>query len=370
MIRFESVSKRFGGGDPAVDCLDLELNEGDLTCLVGPSGCGKTTSLRMINRLEDLTDGTIQVDGEDIMKKDPIELRRGIGYVMQSSGLFPHRTIRDNIATVPRLLSWDTKRTEERVRELADLVGLARELLDRYPHKLSGGQQQRVGVARALAVDPPIMLMDEPFAAVDPIVRTHLQDEFLRLQQRLAKTIVFVTHDIDEAIKLGDRIAVFKDGGRIAQYAPPEEILASPANDFVVDFLGRDRELRRLGLITAAEAEVERGPVVTDGDTAEQARSAATAYGSDWVVALDGEQHVRGWASPGALEGEVSGDAIRPFKYTVARGDSLRAAVNAMVACDIGVAPRVDADGRYEGLITQANLRRHLQAGKRAEAVA
>jgi len=361
MITFESVSKRFGAGPPAVDDLSLEIAEGELTVLVGPSGCGKTTSLRMINRLEELSEGRILVDGRDIMATDPIELRRGIGYVMQSSGLFPHRTIRNNIGTVPLLLGWERDRINQRVNELVELVGLTPEMLDRYPHALSGGQQQRVGVARALAADPPIMLMDEPFAAVDPIVRTRLQDELLRLQKRLHKSIVFVTHDIDEAIKIGDRIAVFRDGGRVAQYASPTELLAAPTSDFVVDFLGAERELRRLALVSVSDAGFEMGPVVTPGDSAETAREAAERHGSDWVLVVDADGRLQGWTSLDALDDEpVPADVSGTFKYTVAAGDSLRAALNAMLVSGIGVAPRLAEDGRYEGLLTQAALNRQL----------
>ncbi|HSK37810.1 MAG TPA: ATP-binding cassette domain-containing protein, partial [Actinomycetota bacterium] len=224
MISFESVTKRFADGTTAVDNLDLEVPEGDLTVLVGPSGCGKTTTLRMINRMIEATSGRIVVDGQDVAQVDPPQLRRRMGYVIQQIGLFPHRTIGQNIATVPELVGWDDRRTQRRVGELLELVGLPDEVRDRYPHQLSGGQRQRVGVARALAVDPPIMLMDEPFGAVDPIVRSRLQDEFLRLQQEVRKTIVFVTHDIDEAIKMGDRIAIFRQGGHLEQYAPPDEL--------------------------------------------------------------------------------------------------------------------------------------------------
>ncbi|HYN18654.1 MAG TPA: ATP-binding cassette domain-containing protein, partial [Actinomycetes bacterium] len=248
MISFESVTKRFADGTTAVDNVDLEVPEGDLTVLVGPSGCGKTTSLRMINRMIEATSGRIVVDGRDVAQVDPPELRRRIGYVIQQIGLFPHRTIGDNIATVPELIGWDRKRTQARVNELLELVGLPDEVRDRYPHQLSGGQRQRVGVARALAVDPPIMLMDEPFGAVDPIVRERLQNEFLRLQEELAKTILFVTHDIDEAIKMGNLVAVMENGGILAQFGPPEEILARPASEFVARFVGTDRGLKRLSL--------------------------------------------------------------------------------------------------------------------------
>ncbi|MFL6184484.1 MAG: ABC transporter ATP-binding protein, partial [Actinomycetes bacterium] len=246
MISFESVTKRFPDGTTAVDTLSLEVPEGDLTVLVGPSGCGKTTTLRMINRMIEATSGRIVVDGRDVAAVDPPELRRRIGYVIQQIGLFPHRTIADNIATVPRLLGWDKRRVAARVEELLELISLPPEMAGRYPAQLSGGQRQRVGVARALAVDPPVMLMDEPFGAIDPINRERLQNEFLRLQSQIRKTVVFVTHDIDEAIKMGDRIAVLERGGKLQQYATPAELLMQPANDFVRDFVGADRALKRL----------------------------------------------------------------------------------------------------------------------------
>ncbi|MBD3784436.1 MAG: ATP-binding cassette domain-containing protein, partial [Micrococcales bacterium] len=246
MIRFDGVTKQFPDGTVAVDDLSLTAPTGKITVLVGPSGCGKTTSLRMVNRMIEPTRGSISLDGQDTGRMNEAELRRGIGYVIQHAGLFPHRTVLDNIGTVPRLLGWDRKRTRERSRELLERVGLEAHLGDRYPAQLSGGQQQRVGVARALAADPPVMLMDEPFSAVDPIVRDQLQDEFLRLQAELGKTIVFVTHDIDEAIKLGDQVAVLRVGGHLAQVAEPSYLLAHPADDFVADFVGRDRGYRAL----------------------------------------------------------------------------------------------------------------------------
>ncbi len=255
MITFEGVSKRYPDGTVAVDHLDLEIPAGRITVLVGPSGCGKTTTLRMINRMVDATDGTITVDGRNVRDVDPPTLRRGIGYVIQQAGLFPHRTIVDNIATVPLLLGRNKKEARTHALELMERVGLDAALAKRYPVQLSGGQQQRVGVARALAADPPILLMDEPFSAVDPVVRTGLQDEFLRLQDEVEKTIVFVTHDIDEAVKLGHRIAVFQVGGKLAQYASPDELLAAPANAFVRDFLGGDKGIRRLRFTQELEAE-------------------------------------------------------------------------------------------------------------------
>lgn len=362
MITFNAVSKRYPDGTLAVDSLDLQISDGELTVLVGPSGCGKTTSLRMINRLEELSEGRIEVNGTDIMSLDRTELRRGIGYVMQHSGLFPHRTIRDNIATVPNLLGWEKERTRRRVDELVELVGLLPEVTGRYPHQLSGGQQQRVGVARALAADPPIMLMDEPFAAVDPIVRTRLQDEFLRLQRQVRKTIVFVTHDIDEAIKLGDRIAIFQQGGSLAQYASPAEVLAAPTSDFVVDFLGPERELKRLALIPVSAIEAEPGPVISPGDSAADARAAAERHGTEWVVIVGSDGRLHGWMRVAELDGAdtVGDDDAHPFKLRVSASDSLRAALNAMVTSDIGIAPRVGPDERYEGLLTQAGLSREL----------
>ena len=252
MIEFRGVDKRYPDGTVAVDHLDLVVDAGKVTVFVGPSGCGKTTSLRMINRMVEPTRGAVLVDGRDVMEQDPAELRRGIGYVIQQAGLFPHRTVLDNVATVPLLLGWGKKQARERAAELMELVGLTPEMSRRYPTQLSGGQQQRVGVARALAADPPVLLMDEPFSAVDPVVRENLQDELLRLQSELGKTIVFVTHDIDEAIKLGDKVAVFRVGGRLAQYDQPGALLARPADDFVDGFVGRDRGYRGLGFRSAA----------------------------------------------------------------------------------------------------------------------
>ena len=257
MIRLEQVRKVFAGA-PAVTNLSLEVAEGEVAVLVGPSGCGKTTTLRMINRLVEPTSGRIIVDGRDVASVEPYELRRGIGYVIQQVGLFGHRTVAENIATVPHLLGWDASRIRDRVTELMDLVSLDRGLAARYPGELSGGQQQRVGVARALAADPPVLLMDEPFGAVDPIVRERLQDELTALQARLHKTVVFVTHDIDEAIKLGDRVVVLNVGGIVEQAATPAELLARPANDFVTRFVGAQRGLRRLSLIAVSDVELER----------------------------------------------------------------------------------------------------------------
>ena len=269
MISMREVTKTFAGSDePAVSSLSLDVQGGETVVLVGPSGCGKTTTMKMINRLVEPTSGTILVAGTDVTAQDPVELRRGIGYVIQSIGLMPHRTVAENIGTVPKLVGWDDSRTRARTEELAGMLELDRYLLTRYPNELSGGQRQRVGVARALAVDPPVMLMDEPFGAVDPIVRGRLQDQFLRIQAELKKTIVFVTHDVDEALKMADRIAILNRGGIVEQYASPADILRAPANDFVREFLGGGRALKRLALLKVGDVSLspENGPVETRVD--------------------------------------------------------------------------------------------------------
>jgi osmoprotectant transport system ATP-binding protein len=293
-IQLEGVTKRFPGSDTtAVTDLSLELPEGSLTALVGPSGCGKTTTLRMINRLEEPTSGRIELFGRDVRDQPLHELRRGIGYVIQHAGLFPHRSVAANIATVPKLLGWDKARIAARVDELVELVGLDPSLLKRYPAALSGGQQQRVGVARALAADPPVLLMDEPYSAVDPIVRLHLQDELVALQRRVHKTIVFVTHDIDEAIKLADQVALLDVGGVLAQFGAPDELLRAPASPFVESFLGNERSLRRLALHNVADAKLLAAPANDAGlptiratARVREALDALVAHGAPVVVVL------------------------------------------------------------------------------------
>jgi len=258
MIRLVGVGKTYPDGTVAVQELDLDVPTGAVVVLVGPSGCGKSTTLRLVNRLIEPTSGQIYLDGEDITHTDPVALRRRIGYVIQQVGLFPHQSVRANVATVPTLLGWDKEKAESRADELLDLVGLdPSRYAHRYPHQLSGGQQQRVGVARALAADPPVLLMDEPFGAVDPIVRGRLQDEFLRLQRELGKTVVMVTHDIDEAVRMGDKVAVFAAGGRLAQYDVPARVLGAPADDFVAEFVGASRGMRRLSVTPIDEADLE-----------------------------------------------------------------------------------------------------------------
>jgi osmoprotectant transport system ATP-binding protein len=284
-LEFRGATKIYPGSDrPAVDQLTLEIGAGEICVLVGPSGCGKTTAMRMVNRMTEITDGDILVGGRSVRQADENELRRHVGYVIQQIGLFPHRTIAENIATVPKLLGWDKRRTQARVRELLDLIGLESELGRRYPAQLSGGQRQRVGVARALAADPPVMLMDEPFGAIDPINRERLQNEFLRLQAEIRKTVVFVTHDIDEAIKMGDRIAVMQEGGHLAQYATPGELLMRPANAFVEDFVGADRALKRLALQRVRDVELlpagdgVTGPEISPDDLLRDALSRLIAH--------------------------------------------------------------------------------------------
>ncbi len=356
VISFSQVTKTYPDGTVAVDQLDLEVPEGEVCVLVGPSGCGKTTTMRMVNRMVEPTSGTVSVDGRDVSTVDPADLRRGIGYVIQQIGLFPHRSVADNIATVPSLLGWDAKRIRDRLHELMELVGLDPQVADRYPHQLSGGQRQRVGVARALAADPPVMLMDEPFGAVDPIVRARLQQEFLKLQGEVRKTIVFVTHDIDEAIKMGDRIALLAEGGVLQQYARPQELLARPANAFVAEFLGGERGLKRLALIPVSEIAADPGPVVRPGDPGSLARQVASEHGTDWVVVVGDDRRLEGWLPLDAVNGRVDASAARPFNLTVNADDSLRTALDVVVRSAFGVAVRVRDGKTYEGLLTRELL--------------
>jgi osmoprotectant transport system ATP-binding protein len=362
MISLRNVSKRFANSSaPAVRDLSLDVAEGETVVLVGPSGCGKTTTMRMINRLIEPTSGTITVDGRDVMRQDPVELRRGIGYVIQSIGLLPHRTVAQNVATVPRLVGWDEARIEGRITELMEMFRLDRELRERYPGELSGGQQQRVGVARALAVDPPVMLMDEPFAAVDPIVRARLQEQFLDIQQRLKKTIVFVTHDIDEAIKMADRIAILNIGGVIEQHTPPEEILRAPANDFVRDFVGAERGLKRLALIKVLDIEVEDGPVVAPSAGPEEARRAMGKFGFDWVSVVEAGE-LLGWVDGPSLDGlsRVGEASPRPFGAYVTADSSLRQALDSIVTSRTNVAVVVTEGQRYRGILTLERISQEI----------
>ncbi|WP_042378978.1 ABC transporter ATP-binding protein [Streptacidiphilus melanogenes] len=352
MIVIDAVTKRYPDGTTAVDRLTLEIPDGSITVLVGPSGCGKTTTLRMINRMVEPTEGRILLNGQDVREAPVNALRRSMGYVIQHAGLFPHRTVMDNIATVPRLLGWDKHRARERARELMERVGLDASFAKRYPYQLSGGQQQRVGVARALAADPPVLLMDEPFSAVDPIVRKGLQDELLRIQADLGKTVVFVTHDIDEAIKLGDMVAVLREGGRLAQYAPPARLLSAPADEFVEDFLGVDRGIRHLSFFGTEELELTAEPIVTEDATAEQVR-AATLAELPYVLVTDAEGRPRGWSDALDRATGTEGELL-PYgrAFTVGR-DSLRAALDSAVLSPTGWAVAVDEQGRAVGVAAQ-----------------
>ena len=356
MITLDRVTKRYGADSVAVGELSLTVADGELCVLVGPSGCGKTTTLRMINRLIEPSGGRILIDGTDVLRIDPVQLRRSIGYVIQQGGLFPHRRVSDNVATVPRLLGWDRSRVDARVRELLDLVGLDPDLYGRrFPHELSGGERQRVGVARALGGDPPVLLMDEPFGAVDPVTRQRLQQQFLDLQAELKKTIVFVTHDIDEATKLGNRIAVLSKGGVLEQYDTPSEVLGRPATAFVADFVGADRGVRRLAVVTIEPDDLFHPPQVTLDLSMLDARTAVAGADSRWAVVVDDDAHLHGWIDlDPALTGSVK-DRLVPFEVQVPLGTSLRAALSEMLQHDVRWIPVVDGD-RYLGVLTPNRL--------------
>jgi len=361
VIRFDAVTKTFPDGTTAVGGLSLEAPSGQITVLVGPSGCGKTTSLRMINRMIDPTSGTIWLDDRDTATIAPTELRRGMGYVIQSGGLFPHRTVVDNVASVPLLLGRNRRQARKDALELLERVGLDREFAGRYPAQLSGGQQQRVGVARALAADPPVMLMDEPFSAVDPVVREQLQNEFLRLQSELGKTIVFVTHDIDEAIKLGDQVAVLRVGGQLAQLASPAELLARPADPFVAGFVGRDRGYRALGFVTAGSLPVSEEPVVRLGDSLDAAGEIATA---GWVLAVDDAGAPQGWLAIGEHRGSGSvTPAVLNLGGTLAtEAATWRETLDAALSSPSGRGVIVDDRGVLVGTVTAGQVVDRIEA--------
>jgi len=361
MIRLDRVSKRYPDGTVAVEELSLDVPAGAIAVLVGPSGCGKTTTMRMVNRLVEPTGGRIFVGGEDVTGADPVQLRRSIGYVIQQVGLFPHQTVATNVATVPRLLRWERRRTRSRVDELLDLVGLDPSVhRDRYPHQLSGGQRQRVGVARALAADPPVLLMDEPFGAVDPVARDRLQAEFLRLQAQVRKTVVFVTHDIDEAIRLGDRIAVMREGGRLEQYADPATLLSSPATDFVADFVGADRTLRRLSVLDVDVTRATEWPLVDSDRSVREAMEMMDAAEADWaIVRGDGDESPRWLPRAVAVEEDGPGRSVDELAVSAAvtrSGETVEHALAALLAHDGPGTIVIGGDGDIAGVLTTGAL--------------
>ncbi len=354
-LEFREATKRYPGQDePAVDGLSLEVPAGEICVLVGPSGCGKTTAMRMVNRMIDITGGDILLDGRSVKEREPAELRREIGYAIQQIGLFPHLSVADNIATVPRLLGWDKERIRARVDELLELVSLdAHETRGRFPAQLSGGQRQRVGVARALAVDPPLMLMDEPFGAIDPINRERLQNEFLRLQREIRKTIVFVTHDIDEAIKMGDRIAILQQGGKLAQYAPPAELLMYPASRFVEDFVGADRALKRLALQRVRDVDLWKAPLVRVGEPVSEARAKAADSEVPYPLLIDEKGRPLGWLSENGLRGERVIEELRSAaKPVLELDDVLRDALSDLLQEEAQYGPVVNERGEVFGVLS------------------
>jgi osmoprotectant transport system ATP-binding protein len=360
VISFVQVGKTYPDGTVAVAATDLTAESGHITVLVGPSGSGKTTLLRMVNRMIDPTSGSILIDGVDVRSKSAPELRRGIGYVIQNAGLFPHRTVLANVMTVPRLLGWSKEKARERAMDLLTTVGLDEAQAKRYPFQLSGGQQQRVGVARALAADPPVLLMDEPFSAVDPVVRKDLQTELLRIQSELGKTILFVTHDIDEAILLGDKVAVLNTGGVLEQFDTPTELLAHPKNEFVEGFLGLDRGVRRLSFFSSQGIPLQPEPVValdTPGSEVSARRES-----QPWLLVVDGERKPLGWLAADRVpeDGDltkVPADELTSYGHTFeAEKDSLRAALDSAILSPSSRAVGVDGEGRVVGVTSVEEL--------------
>ncbi|CAM5608450.1 ATP-binding cassette domain-containing protein OS=Streptomyces alboniger OX=132473 GN=CP975_03815 PE=3 SV=1 [Streptomyces alboniger] len=371
MIRFEQVTKRYPDGTTAVDSLSFEVAEGELVTLVGPSGCGKTTTMMMVNRLIEPTSGRIFVDGENIADVDPVRLRRRIGYVIQQVGLFPHRTVLDNTATVPALIGWKRAAARARAAELLDLVGLDPKTFgSRYPEQLSGGQRQRVGVARALAADPPVLLMDEPFGAVDPVVREQLQDEFLRMQSAVRKTVLLVTHDIEEAVRLGDRIAVYGQG-RIEQFDTPGAVLGAPATPYVAEFVGADRGLKRLSVTEIQTDDLEQPPIARLDEPAAQAAARLRAEEARWAVVLDADGDLHGWVGVDEVglagSGGTVGDLAHRMNSWVPVGAPLKQAFGVMLQHDAGWVAVLD-DARFLGVLTPAKLHEALRRSVDADA--
>jgi osmoprotectant transport system ATP-binding protein len=353
-VSYQHVTKRYPGQDEAaIHDLSLEVEAGEICVLVGPSGSGKTTALRMVNRTVEITEGDILIGGTSVRERDPADLRREMGYVIQQIGLFPHRTVAENIETVPRLLGWDRARSRKRANELLELIGLPQNLHDRFPSQLSGGQQQRVGVARALAADPPVMLMDEPFGAIDPINRERLQNEFLRLQSEIRKTVLFVTHDIDEAVKMGDRVAILHEGGHLAQYATPAELLMAPANSFVEDFVGADRALKRLALMRVRDIDLWQAPLAFVGQSTGEVRAKLDGAEVPHALLVDSERRPLGWLSESDLQAETvpqspdtSPDPILDLD------DVMRDALADLLQAETQYAPVIDANRQIAGVLS------------------
>ncbi len=353
-VSYRDVTKLYPGQtDPAISHLTLEVPAGDICVLVGPSGCGKTTAMRMLNRTVEITDGDILIGDTSVRDRDPTQLRREMGYVIQQTGLFPHRTIAENIATVPRLLGWDRDRTQKRVRELFGVIGLDPALGDRFPSQLSGGQQQRVGVARALAADPPVMLMDEPFGAIDPINRERLQNEFLRLQAEIRKTVLFVTHDIDEAIKMGDRIAILKEGGHLAQFATPAELLMAPADDFVEDFVGADRALKRLALMRVRDIRLWEAPLAYVGQDSAEVKAKLHGAEVPHALVVDSDRRPIGWLSDSDLsQPTVPQKPDTGPEPILDLDDVMRDALADLLQSETQYTPVVDSERRIAGVLS------------------
>ena len=365
MLSLQEVTKIYPGAEhiKAVDRLSFDLEEGEICTMVGPSGCGKTTAMKMVNRLIPITSGKILIDGQNISRLDTIELRRSIGYVIQNIGLFPNMTIGENIATIPKLKGWDRDQIAEKVESLLEIVNLPPgEYIDRYPRELSGGQQQRIGVARGMAADPPIMLMDEPFGAIDPINREHLQDEFLKIQEKVKKTIVFVTHDIDEAIKMGDKICLLKDG-KLVQFASPEELLTEPANEFVRDFVGGDRTLKRLNLLKVKAAMSPDPPVIMKDESPEKAKSMLIGLKEDHLIVVDNEKRLMGYVDQEALtkKADEVGDIVRSTDAFLPASSSLKDGLSEIFTHDVGYIIVVDEDKKVLGVLREDGIKNILR---------
>lgn len=361
MLKFEHVSKIYKGKKRAVNDLNFEIKRGEFICFIGPSGCGKTTTMKMINRLIEPSEGKIFVDGENILETDPVKLRRKIGYVIQQIGLFPHMTIEQNISLVPKLLKWPVEKRRERAKELLNLVDMTPDYLDRYPHELSGGQQQRIGVLRALAADQPLILMDEPFGALDPITRDSLQSEFKKLQRKLGKTIVFVTHDMDEALKLADRIVIMKEGS-VVQFDTPDEILRNPANEFVEEFIGRDRLAQARPNLQTVEQIMNSEPVtVTENVILSEAIKLMKQKRVDSLLVVDQENHLLGYVDFEIIDKQKTSyfkvsEVVEKDLFTLEKGTLVRDTLQTILKRGLKFVPVIDDENRLLGIVTRSNL--------------